>query len=751
MRTEHIKVTGARENNLRNVSVRVPKRCITVFTGVSGSGKSSLVFDTIAAEAQRQLNETFTAFVRGWLPSHGQPDVDAIENLSAAVVIDQKRIGGNSRSTVGTITDIAPLLRLLFSRVGTPAAGTASNAFSFNDPQGMCPRCEGLGRVATLDLDAFLDRSRSLNDGALLHPDFAVDSWFWRIYSASGRFDNDKPLADYTDAEWHELLHGTGTLPVLWQGGTMNATYEGVVDKFTRLYVNKDVSTMTDRQRAVFERFVSSGTCPQCRGARLNEAALACRIAGWNIAELAALEAAALLDVLAGFTDPVAAPMVAGLRDRLANLVAIGLGYLSLDRATSTLSGGESQRVKTVRHLNSALTDMLYVFDEPSVGLHARDVHQLNELLVKLRDKGNTVLVVEHDRDVIAIADHVVDLGPRAGTNGGEVVYEGTVAGLADAGTLTGTHLRRRLPLKEHCRQPTGKMRIADATAHNLRGVTVDIPAGVLTVVTGVAGSGKSTLINDVFLAQHPAAVVIDQAQVGTSRRSNPATYTGISDHIRRLFAKASGASAALFSFNSAGACPACQGLGVIYTDLAFLDGLKSTCEACEGRRFSPEVLGHTLRGKSISDVLAMSAAEAVEFFPERKVRDVLRAINDVGLDYLTLGQPLNTLSGGECQRIKLATELHKTGSVYVMDEPTTGLHPADIRHLLDIVERLVDRGNSVIVIEHNLDVIRNADWIIDLGPEGGGAGGQVVFEGTPRQLLAATGSHTAEFLRRDG
>jgi excinuclease UvrABC ATPase subunit len=747
---EYIKIIGARENNLKNVSLEVPKRKITVFTGVSGSGKSSIVFDTIAAEAQRQLNETFTAFARGFLPNYGHPDLDTIENISAAIVVDQKRLGGNSRSTVGTISDIAPLLRLLFSRAGKPYVGNR-NAFSFNDPQGMCPRCEGLGRITTLDLDVILDRTKSLNEGALLHPDFKVGSWYWRLYVVSGLFDNDKPLADYTDEEYQNLLHGTDTkIPLEWQGGTLNATYEGVVDKFTRLYISKDAAAMSDRNREIFERFTTSVVCPLCEGARLSQEALACQVDGYNIAQLAALEATELVEVLRGFTDPVAKPVVESLLDRVGDLVTIGLGYVSLDRETTSLSGGESQRIKMVRHLSSSLIDMMYIFDEPSVGLHPRDVQRLKQLLVKLRDKGNTVLLVEHDRDVIEIADHVVDVGPKAGAYGGEVVYQGGVEALCEADTLTGRFMRHSLPLKTTYRRPTGTMAVSGASVHNLKDVSVSLPAGVLTVVTGVAGSGKSTLINEVFLDRHPGAIVIDQSAVVANRRSNLTTYTGILDGIRKLFAKANGVSPSLFSANSAGACPDCQGLGLIYTDLAFMEGIKATCELCGGRRFKDEVLAYELRGASISDVLEMTAAEALEFFPEKKIRDVLRAVNDVGLDYLRLGQPLSTLSGGECQRVKLATELHKDGSVYIMDEPTTGLHMSDVSHLLAVIDRLVDRGNSVIVIEHNLDVIKNADWIVDLGPEGGSAGGRIVFEGTPADLLTARGSHTADFLRRD-
>ncbi|WP_346346791.1 excinuclease ABC subunit UvrA [Streptomyces sp. SID161] len=748
MRTDVIKVTGARENNLKNVSLQIPKGRLTVFTGVSGSGKSSLVFDTIAAEARRQLNETFTAFVRTFLPDHGRPDMDAVENISAAVVIDQKRLGGNPRSTVGTVTDISPLLRLLFSRAGEPA-GLPPSTFSFNDPQGMCPACEGLGTVVRLDLDAFVDRRKSLNEGALLHPDFSTSSWYWLSYVESGLFDNDKPLAAFTDEEWRLLLHGElpDKLPLVWQGNTLNVRYEGLADKFTRLYIRKE--DMSERGREVLRRFVRSEHCPDCDGTRLAPAARAVTVAGHHIARLTAMEAGHLAAFLADLDLPRVKPVLDDLVTRLRHLADIGLGYLSLDRETRTLSGGESQRIKMVRHLASSLTDMLYVFDEPSVGLHARDVHRLQDLLLALRDKGNTVLVVEHDRDIMAIADHVVDMGPKAGTLGGEVVFEGAFADLAGADTLTGRALRSRPAVKAEPRRPTGVLTVSGARHHNLKDVTVGFPTGVLTVVTGVAGSGKSTLVNDAFLSRHPDAVVIDQSSITGSRRSSTATYTGLLDPIRKLFAKANGVSAALFSANSKGACPTCQGLGVLYTDLAFMDTLKSVCDACGGRRFSPEVLGHRLRGRSIGDVLEMTAAEAAEFFTEPRLRPVLHALNDVGLDYLRLGQPLSTLSGGECQRLRLATDLHRNGSVYVMDEPTTGLHMSDTRRLLGIVERLADQGNTVIVIEHDLDVVTSADWIIDLGPEGGSGGGRVLFEGTPADLLKTGGSHTAEYLRR--
>ncbi|MFC6619157.1 ATP-binding cassette domain-containing protein [Deinococcus radiophilus] len=726
--TKFIEIVGARENNLKNVSLNIPKQQITVFTGVSGSGKSSLVFDTIAAEAQRQLNETFTAFVQGFLPHYGQPDVESVEGLNAPIIIDQKRVGGGSRSTVGTYTDIAAVLRLLFSRVGVPSAGPAYT-YSFNTPQGMCPECEGIGRTTQLDLDRFLDRSKSLNGGALLHPDFKVGGWVWKTYSMSGLFDNDKPVQDFTEKEVDDLLYGRDIKVAF---GEFNLTYKGVVVRFQDSYLKKDAAAMSERNRRVFEQFTTSQTCPVCQGQRLNAAALASKIGGRNIAEFSDLEATELLSVLQGFSDPVAVKVAAKLTERVSHLVDIGLGYLSLSRETATLSGGESQRLKMIRHLGNSLTDMLYILDEPSVGLHARDVARLNTLLRKLRDKGNTVLVVEHDPDVIAIADHIVDIGPGAGTHGGEVVFEGTFEELKKANTLTGTHLKQHLPLKDNPRKPTGQMTVKDANLHNLKNVTVDIPTGVLTVVTGVAGSGKSTLINDVFLAQHPDAVVIDQSRVTANSRSTPTTYTGIMDDIRKAFAKENGVSASLFSFNSEGSCPNCNGLGVVYTDLAFMEGVAQPCEICEGRRFRPEVLEHRLRGKSISDVLDMTAEEALTFFTEKKVKAVLQAMNDVGLGYLKLGQPLSTVSGGEGQRLKLATELHKKGSVYVMDEPTTGLHLSDIGLLMGLIDRLVDAGNTVILIEHHLDVIRQADCIIDLGPEGGSAGGEVLY-GDPR------------------
>ncbi|MEW9697799.1 ATP-binding cassette domain-containing protein [Paenibacillus sp. SI8] len=744
---EYIVISGARENNLKNVSLRIPKRKITIFTGVSGSGKSSIVFDTIAAESQRLLNENFSMFVRNFLPRFPQPDADAIENLSMAVIVDQKRLGGGSHSTMGTITDISPILRLLFSRVGQPYVGQA-NMFSFNDPQGMCLECSGIGRRLGIDMSKALDMSKSLNEGAVLLPDYKVDSMDWSIIVQTGSFDSDKKLSDYTNEELEQLLYSKARKVEMQFGGkAINITVEGIIEKFTNKYIKRDLKTMSDRTQRAVAPYITEGTCSSCHGARLSQAALNCRINGHNIAEMSSMEVGHLIRVIREIDDAIAAPVVRSLTERLQHLVDIGLDYLTLDRETDTLSGGESQRVKMVKHLSGSLVDVTYIFDEPSVGLHPRDVHRLNGLLQKLRDKGNTVIVVEHDPDVIKVADHIVDVGPYAGSRGGTIMYEGSFQDLLEAGTLTGTYMKRPLHLKHDCRQPSSKLSIKDALLHNLRNVSVDIPTGVLTVVTGVAGSGKSTLINEVFLSQHPDAIVIDQSAVGVSTRSNPATYTGIMDDVRKAFASANKVSQGLFSFNSKGACENCQGLGVVYTDLAFLDSVKLPCEVCGGRRFKEEVLAYKLNGKSIAEVLEMTVEQALDFFQLKEVVRKLQAMSDVGLNYITLGQPLSTLSGGECQRIKLASELYKKGSIYVMDEPTTGLHMSDIGHLLGIMNRLVDAGNTVIVIEHNLDVISQADWIIDMGPDGGSKGGQVVFEGLPSQIIHAEQSITGRYL----
>ncbi len=766
---EFIEIRGARENNLKDVSLRIPKRTITIFTGVSGSGKSSIVFDTLATEAQRQLYENFSMFIRSFLPRYPQPDADSIENLSMAVIVDQKRLGGGSHSTVGTVTDIYTLLRLLFSRVGSPPVGTRmsfavkdlvneraksgeverardSSAFSFNDPRGACPECGGLGQKIGVVSDDFLDLSKSLNEGAVQVPVFAA--WELGSYAASGFFDNDKKLADFTPDEMDLLLRGKDRkFKMAFGGGTINVSYLGVLEKFEKAYVRRDVKTLSARTRKAVEPYLKPRPCPLCKGARLSQAALACRIDGHNIAELAAMEVDDLIPVLEAIADPVAAPIVEALVERLRHLVEIGLEYLSLDRETDTLSGGESQRIKMVRQLGSSLVDVMYIFDEPSIGLHPRDVHRLNELLQKLRDKGNTVIVVEHDPDVIRVADHVVDVGPGAGTAGGTIVFEGSYEALLGAETVTGRHLKRVLPLKAHPRKPSGHLAIRNARANNLKGIDVDIPTGVLVAITGVAGSGKSSLIEQVFLPEHPEAIVIDQSAVGTSTRSNPATYTGIMDHVRKAFAEANGVEAGLFSFNSKGACETCKGSGVITTELSFMDAFESPCEDCQGRRFKDEVLAYRLDGRNIDDVLGLTVVEALGFFKRREIVRKLQALSDVGLDYLTLGQPLSTLSGGECQRLKLAGELHKEGTLYVLDEPTTGLHMSDTGHLLAILDRIVDGGNTVIVIEHNVDVIRSADWIIDLGPEGGNRGGEVVFEGPPASLAASPSSLTGRYL----
>ena len=747
--TEYLSVTGARENNLRDVTVRVPKRAITAFVGVSGSGKSSLVFDTIAAEAQRQLNETFSAFVRGFLPRLGQPDADLIENLSTAIVVDQKRLGGGSRSTLGTVTDINPLLRLLFSRRSTPHVG-AGYLFSFNE-QGMCPGCGGIGDKVTLDHARMFDRSKSLNEGAILHRDFAVDSWWWHVYAQSGKFDNDKPLAEYGDTEWALLLHGSDEKVAVAVTGqkSMKTDFEGVEAKFTRIYINATAEGASDRKKAVVAQYTTTVRCPDCDGTRLAEAPRTATVAGATLPQVCALPLPALRDWLTGVRDADVGPLVDEAASRVGALIDMGLGYLTLDRGTSTLSGGESQRIKMVRHLGSSLVDVMYVFDEPTIGLHPRDVGRMTALLRRLRDKGNTVLVVEHDTDVITAADHVVELGPRAGSAGGAVVYQGDVAGLASSGTLTGEFLHRSVRVKDVVRPATGTLAVRDARANNLRGFDLDVPLGVLVALTGVAGSGKSTLVREVLVPQNPGAIVVDQSAVATSIRSTPATWTGVMDSIRKLYAKEHGVSPSLFSFNSEGACPTCNGLGVVYSDLAYLDGVRSTCGDCGGRRYTEEVLALTVRGTSISEALDLTAADACEFFTAKDVRRKLGAVVDVGLGYLTLGQPLSTLSGGECQRLKLAGRLHEEGNLYVLDEPTTGLHMSDCGHLLGLLDRLVDGGSSVIVVEHNLDVVAHADWVVDLGPDGGDGGGSVVFTGTPRDLVSASGSVTGEHLAR--
>ncbi|WP_405495360.1 ATP-binding cassette domain-containing protein [Nocardia sp. NBC_00511] len=746
---ETIRVLGAREHNLRNISIELPKNKITVFTGVSGSGKSSIVFDTIAVESQRQLYATFPAFILNFLPRYERPHAEAIENLTAPVIIDQKAVGGGPRSTVGTMTDIYALIRAMFARFGSPSTGLVYD-YSFNTPQGMCPDCDGLGMAITADPDKLVDKTKSLNEGALLLPGYNVGSGDWQMYANSGRFDADKKLADYTPVEWHELLHGSGgKVELAFAKGTWNANYEGVADKFTRTRLNRDTSGLSEKTREQIQKFLTEGVCPACDGARLNPKALATKINGRTIADWSRAQVSDLIEVLAEITDPAAHGLADATRIALERVADIGLGYLSLDRATSTLSGGEGQRLKMIKHLGSTLVGMTYIFDEPSVGLHPRDVGRLNRMLEALRDKGNTVLVVEHDPDVIRIADHIVDVGPRAGVHGGEVMFTGSFADLQRADTLTGQGLRRAFRVKDEFRAATGELTVAGASAHNLKNVTIGIPTGILTVVTGVAGSGKSSLIRDEFMPRYPESVFVDQSAIAASSRSTPATYLGLMDPIRKLFAKATGEPASLFSFNSDGACTECGGRGAIITEIAYMDPVTTHCESCDGRRFSERVLALTLRGKSIADVLELSAEEAVEFFSEKALNAKLRTMNEVGLNYLSLGQAMSTLSGGERQRIKLATQLQNSGTVYVLDEPTTGLHMSDVDTLLTLMDGLVERGNTVIVIEHNLDVVAHADWVIDLGPDGGKNGGEVVFTGTPAELLSDEVSLTGEYLRR--
>jgi excinuclease UvrABC ATPase subunit len=765
-----IEVRGARENNLRDVSLDIPKRQLTVFTGVSGSGKSSLVFETIAAESQRLINETYSAFLQGFMATPARPDVDSLGNVTAAIIVDQERMGANSRSTVGTATDAYDMLRVIFSRLGQPYIGPSS-AFSFNVPAGtisgeitlergksqtesreiaitggMCADCEGLGRVSSVDVDALVDRDKSLAEGAILFPGFQPGTWYHRIYTDSGFFDPDKPLRDFTDAEWERLLHGEETKVKL---ESINLTYLGLVDKIQRQYLVKDVDSLQANVRAAVERIATFAPCPACEGTRLNAAARSSRIGGKNIADCAAMQVSDLVEFLRGMDDASVRPVAEALRDLLESMVHIGLGYLSLDRESSTLSGGEAQRTKMVRHLGSSLTDVSYVFDEPTIGLHAHDVQQMNALLQRLRDKGNTVLVVEHDPEVMRVADHVVDMGPRAGTHGGEIVYEGPYAGLAASDTLTGQHLEEQQEVKTAVRTPSGSIPIRNATLHNLQDVSVDVPTGVLVAVTGVAGSGKSSLIHGCMPRTSPSVTVIDQSAIRGSRRSNPATYTGILDPIRKAFASANGVKPALFSANSEGACPECKGLGLIYTDLAFMAGVVSVCEVCEGRRFTDEVLGYRVREKNIAEVLDMSVEEAQAFFTEKPVRVMLDRLADVGLGYISLGQMLNTLSGGERQRLKLAIEMSGDTEVYVLDEPTSGLHMHDVDNLIGLLDRLVDSGRTVVVIEHNLDVVARADWVIDLGPGAGHDGGRVIFEGPPADLARASGTLTGEHLRR--
>ncbi|MBC9820047.1 excinuclease ABC subunit UvrA [Terrabacter sp. MAHUQ-38] len=773
-----IRVQGARVNNLKDVSVEIPKRRLTVFTGVSGSGKSSLVFDTIAAESQRMINETYSAFLQGFMPTLARPEVDVLDGLTTAILVDQERMGANPRSTVGTVTDANAMLRILFSRLGRPHVGPPT-AFSFNVPTrkasgvmstdkggrveksvvrdavylgGMCPRCEGMGAVTDFDLTALYDDSLSLSQGALTIPGYSMDGWYGRIFSGSGLFDMDKPISRYTKKELHDLLYKEPT-KIKVEG--INLTYEGVIPKIQKSMLSKDVDAMQPHIRAFVERAVTFTTCPECDGTRLTKEVLASRIRGKNIADLCALQITDLADWVRGLDEPSVAPLLTGLQHLLDAFAQIGLGYLSLDRPSGTLSGGEAQRTKMIRHLGSSLTDVTYVFDEPTIGMHPHDIERMNALLLQLRDKGNTVLVVEHKPETISIADHVVDLGPGAGTGGGTICFEGTVDGLRGSDTTTGRHLDDRAKLKGSVRSSSGALEVRGASAHNLRDVDVDLPLGVLCVLTGVAGSGKSSLVQG-SVAGRDGVVVIDQGAIRGSRRSNPATYTGLLDPIRKAFAKANGVKPALFSSNSEGACPACNGAGVIYTELGVMATVESVCEECEGKRFQASVLEYTFGGRTIAEVLAMPVTEAEEFFgggdaATPAAHTILRRLADVGLGYVSLGQPLTTLSGGERQRLKLATQMAEKGDVYVLDEPTSGLHLADVEQLLGLLDRLVDSGKSVIVIEHHQAVMAHADWIVDLGPGAGHDGGQVVFEGTPAALVAdrstLTGKHLSEYV----
>ena len=735
-----IRVVGARENNLKNVSVDIPKRRMTVFTGVSGSGKSSLVFGAIAAESQRMINETYSTFLQQFMPSLARPEVDALENLSAAIIVDQERMGANSRSTVGTATDAHAMLRILFSRLGSPSAGASIN-YSFNVPQGWCPRCEGSGEVSEINLDALFDRDKTLAEGAITIPGYSVDGWMVRQFTESGFVRADAKIADYTEQELHDFLYKE---PVKVKVSGINMTYEGLVNKVTKSFMQKDRDSLQPHIRAFVDRAAVFAPCSECEGTRLNAAARASRIGELSISDAAAMQITDLAEWLGGIFDPEVAPLMESLRGVIDSFVEIGLGYLSLDRASGTLSGGEAQRTKMIRHLGSSLTDITYVFDEPTAGLHPHDIQRMNNLLGRLRDKGNTVLVVEHKPEVIDIADLVVDLGPGAGIHGGEVLFVGDVAALRASDTLTGRYLDHRAALKDSTRKPKGALEIRGATQHNLRNVDVDIPLGVLT---GVAGSGKSSLIHG-NVPSFDDVVVVDQSPIRGSRRSNPATYTGLLDAIRTAFAKANKVKPGMFSANSSGACPECKGLGVILTDLGFTSTVSSPCEVCGGKRFTEEVLGYQLNGKNIHEVLSMSVAEAHEFFDSGQAHTTLARMIDVGLPYLTLGQALNTLSGGERQRLKLAISMAKKGAIYVLDEPTTGLHLADVDNLLGMLDRLVDAGNSVIVIEHNQAVMAHADWIIDIGPGAGHDGGTVVFQGTPSDLITEAKTLTAQHLR---
>ncbi|MCS7472503.1 excinuclease ABC subunit UvrA [Myroides odoratimimus] len=745
---EFIILKNVSENNLKNISLKIPKNKITAFVGLSGSGKSSIVFDTIGAEAKRQLYTTFSPYIQNMLPQYGKPNAESIENLSLSVIISQKKISNNSRSTIGTITDIYSYLRLLYSRIGEPFVGNA-NMFSFNEPKGMCMKCNGIGKRIQINVNKMFDKEKSLNEGAILFPVFAVGTWYWKTFTLSNLFDNNKKLKHYSDKEWNLLLYGS-KLPLKFptQGGDLNSEYEGVIKKFERLYIKRDINYLSKNTRSKVEAFITSGMCDECKGNRLNKKVLGCKIQGYNIAEMSAMEVRELSKVIKSIRNSEVETVTDTILEQLQHLIDIGLDYLTLDRDTSTLSGGESQRVKMVKNLYSSLNDVIYIFDEPSIGLHPRDVTRLNHLLEKIRDKGNTVIVVEHDPDVVKIADHIVEVGPKAGREGGKIVFEGNYQDLLKTDTITGKCFSTTKSIKTNVRTANGYMPLHDVTVHNLKNLSVEIPKGILTVVTGVAGSGKSTLINHAFRKAYPNSIAINQNSIGTSIRSTPATYTGAMDNIRELFAKTNNVSASLFSFNSNGACSNCKGLGVTYLDLAFMEGVLTTCEVCDGKRFRTEALNYKLNGKSISDVLDFTIEEAYAFFNDNEISIKLKSLIDVGLDYLKMGQPVSTLSGGETQRVKLASELHKKGNVYILDEPTTGLHLADGIKLINIMNSLVDAGNTVIVIEHNLDIIKEADWVIDMGLEAGTNGGDIVFQGTLTDLLKDKKSLTAKALR---
>ena len=742
----YILVKGARENNLKDISVKIPKKKITVFTGVSGSGKTSLVFNTIAAESQNLLNETYDSFIRHRLQKYGKPDVDSIENLSVAITVNQKRLTGGARSTVGTITDIYSLLRLLFSRIGKPYVGL-STVFSFNNPKGMCPVCEGLGKKNIVDLDQLIDKERSLNEGALKFPTFEVGGWRWTRYVYSGLFDNNKKIKDYTEEEWNNLVY-VNAMKLVHPDPRFPKTgiYEGVLPRFERSFLKKESKEITGKNALRYKEVVKQGICPECNGARLNHQVLACKIDGKNIADCCNMQIDELLEFIRKIKDKSVVPLQEIIIRNLENILAIGLGYLTLDRETSSLSGGEAQRIKLVRHLGSSLTDLTYIFDEPSVGLHPYDVQRLNKLLIKLKNKGNTILIIEHDPDVIAIADHIVEMGPGSGKDGGDVIYEGSLDGLKKENTPTGYYFGYKKPLKTLYRKSSDYLLIHNSTLHNLKGISVKIPENVLTVITGVAGSGKSSLVKS-LIDQYNNIVVIDQKVLQGSKRSNIATYTGVLDIIRNLFAKQNGVKKSLFSNNSDGACPECKGTGVISTDLAFLDAVEVRCELCNGSGFNPGVLKYKLKNKSITDIMAMTIREAVAFFHEREITEPLNRLCEVGMDYLTLGQSLNTFSGGGLQRLKLAKELGNAGNVYVFDEPTAGLHGSDISKLMKLFERLVNDKNTVLIIEHNMDVISQADWIIDMGPRAGKEGGKIIFEGFPKDIIASKCSLTGKYL----